>query len=105
VVLAGTGLGHVSSAHLPWLREASARGVVVVMTTQCLGGAADPYVYATGRELLRSGVLYVGDMLPETAYAKLLWALGQSPDAQEVRRLMLAERAGEIQSRRTLEGA
>ncbi|MCI4340721.1 MAG: Glu-tRNA(Gln) amidotransferase subunit GatD, partial [Thermoplasmata archaeon] len=68
VVLAGTGLGHVSSIHLPWIRAAIGRGVVVVMTTQCLAGAVDPYVYATGRELLRAGVVYAEDMLPETAY-------------------------------------
>lgn len=104
IVLAGTGLGHVSSAHLPWIREAVARGMVVVMTTQCLGGNADPFVYSTGRELLRSGVLYAGDMLPETAYAKLLWALGQSADPAEVRRKVLEERAGELTPRHLPEG-
>ncbi|MCI4317626.1 MAG: Glu-tRNA(Gln) amidotransferase subunit GatD, partial [Thermoplasmata archaeon] len=83
VVLAGTGLGHVSSVHLPWVREAVQRGVVVVMTTQCLEGTADPYVYATGRELLRAGVLYARDLLPETAYAKLLWVLCRSTSPEE----------------------
>ena len=105
VVLAGTGLGHVSSAHLPWIRDAVARGVVVVMTTQCLGGSADPFVYATGRELLRSGALYAGDLLPETAFVKLLWALGQSADPAEVRRLIVAERAGEFTPRHTVEAS
>ncbi len=100
VVLAGTGLGHVSSVHLPWIRAAIARGVVVVMTTQCLAGAVDPYVYSTGRELLRAGVVYAEDMLPETAYVKLLWALGRSDDPKEVERLVLLERAGEFSSRR-----
>jgi glutamyl-tRNA(Gln) amidotransferase subunit D len=99
VVLAGTGLGHVSSAHLPWIREAVARGVVVVMTTQCLEGSADPYVYATGRALVQAGVLYAGDLLPEAAYAKLLWALGQRSLASEIGALMLAERAGEFNPR------
>ncbi|MCI4360659.1 MAG: Glu-tRNA(Gln) amidotransferase subunit GatD [Thermoplasmata archaeon] len=106
VVLAGTGLGHVSSVHLPWIRSAIARGVVVVMTTQCLGGAVDPYVYATGRELLRAGVVYAEDLLPETAYVKLLWALGRSRDPREVARLLLTDRSGELSERRvTLEGA
>ncbi|HTT26616.1 MAG TPA: Glu-tRNA(Gln) amidotransferase subunit GatD, partial [Thermoplasmata archaeon] len=84
VVLAGTGLGHVSSAHLPWIRDAVARGVVVVMTTQCLEGLADPYIYATGRALVQAGVLYARDLLPESAYAKLLWALGQRADPSGV---------------------
>jgi glutamyl-tRNA(Gln) amidotransferase subunit D len=99
IVIAGTGLGHVSLAHLGWIREATHSGVVVVMATQCLEGDSDPFVYSTGRELLKAGVLYVRDLLPETAFAKLLWALGQSTDATEVRRLMLEDRAGEFQLR------
>ncbi len=100
LVLAGTGLGHVASVHLPWIRAAVARGTVVVMTSQCLEGAVDPYVYATGRELLRAGVLYAGDMLPETAYVKLLWALARTRDAGAARALFLEDRAGEISPRR-----
>jgi glutamyl-tRNA(Gln) amidotransferase subunit D len=104
VILAGTGLGHVSSNHLPWIRAAVARGQVVAMTTQCLEGPADPYVYATGRELLRAGVLYLDDLLPETAYAKLLWALGRSTDPQEVKNLLSADRAGESEARHLVGG-
>ena len=98
-VLAGTGLGHTSTAHLGWIRAAVKRGVVLAMTTQCLEGEVDPYVYATGRELLRAGVVYARDLLPETAYVKLLWALGQSDDPTEVGRLLLADRAGEFEPR------
>ena len=100
VVLAGTGLGHVSHVHLKWIRAAVGRGVVVVMTTQCLAGSVDPYTYATGRELLRAGVVYAEDLLPETAYVKLLWALGRSNDPKEVAALILTDRAGEMSGRR-----
>ncbi len=103
VVLAGTGLGHVAHDHLGWIRSATDRGVVVAMTTQCLEGTVDPYVYATGRELLRSGVTFLDDLLPETAYAKLLWALGRGRDPAEVRTLLLRDRAGEFRRRRGLE--
>jgi len=99
VVLAGTGLGHVGADQLPWIRAATARGVVVAMTTQCLEGNVEPYVYATGRELLRSGVLYLGDLLPETAYAKMVWALGHSSDPTEVAKLLIRDRAGEFHGR------
>ncbi|MGC2035405.1 MAG: Glu-tRNA(Gln) amidotransferase subunit GatD, partial [Thermoplasmata archaeon] len=99
VVLAGTGLGHIASAHIPWISEATAKGIVVVMTTQCLEGNVDPFVYETGRELVKAGVLYVRDMLPEVAYAKLLWALGRSRDRSEVHFLMLKDRAGELSDR------
>jgi glutamyl-tRNA(Gln) amidotransferase subunit D len=97
LVIAGTGLGHVSLAHLPWIREAVRSGVVVVMTTQCLEGSSDPYVYATGRELLKAGVLFARDLLPETAYVKLLWALDRSREPEAVRAAMLEDRAGEFE--------
>jgi glutamyl-tRNA(Gln) amidotransferase subunit D len=103
VVIAGTGLGHVALTHLGWIRAAIQRGATVVMTTQCMEGVADPYVYATGRELARAGVLYVGDMLPETAYVKLLWALGRSDDPSAVAGLMRAPRAGEVEDRHEAE--
>ena len=99
IVLAGTGLGHVASSHVPWIRDAVGRGTVVAMTSQCLAGLADPYVYATGRELAQAGVVYLGDLLPETGYAKLLWALGRSPHRAEVERLLLTDRAHEFQQR------
>ena len=104
-VLAGTGLGHAATAHVEWIRAAVRRGVVLAMTTQCLEGEVDPYVYATGRELLRAGVVYARDLTPETAYVKLLWALGQSQDPAEVGRLLLADRAGEFEPRHPAEEA
>jgi glutamyl-tRNA(Gln) amidotransferase subunit D len=104
IVLAGTGLGHVNSSHLDWIRAAIARGLVVAMTTQCLAGDADPYVYATGRDLLRAGVVYLGDLLPETAYAKLLWALGHASEPRAVEALLLADVAGEFEWRHTARG-
>jgi glutamyl-tRNA(Gln) amidotransferase subunit D len=99
VVLAGTGLGHVGSAHLEWIRRAVQGGKVIAMTTQCLEGNADPFVYATGRELQRAGVLYLGDLLPEVAFAKMLWALGHSSDPRAVEALLLSDVAGEFQWR------
>lgn len=103
LVIAGTGLGHASLVHRGWIERAIGSGTVVVMTTQCLEGNVDPFVYATGRELLRAGVLYADDLLPETAHAKLLWALGRARDPSEVRRLMLEDRAGEFERRHAVE--
>lgn len=105
VILAGTGLGHVSRDHLRGLRKLVAQGLVVGMTTQCLEGGADPYVYATGRELFRAGLVYLDDLLPETAYVKLLWALGRSTDPAEVQRLMREDQVGEFVHRRQWEAA
>ncbi len=100
IVLAGTGLGHIAEAHLDWIRRAVDQGTVVAMTTQCLAGAVDPYVYATGRDLVRAGVTYLGDMLPETAYVKLLWALGHEREAEGVRKRLLTPTADDLSERR-----
>ncbi len=105
VVLAGTGLGHTAATHLDWIRRRVAAGTVVAMTTQCLGGNADPYVYATGRELLEAGVTYLDDLLPETAYVKMLWALGHAPEPDGVRRLLRQSLAGEFLDRHRPAGA
>ncbi|MCU0860565.1 MAG: Glu-tRNA(Gln) amidotransferase subunit GatD, partial [Thermoplasmata archaeon] len=71
VVVAGTGLGHVSEEIVGSIRRATKDGVHVVVTTQCLQGAVNLNVYSTGRDMLAAGALPVGDMLPETAYVKL----------------------------------
>ena len=102
VVLAGTGLGHVHQDHVDWIRRMTSDGKVIAMTSQCLEGAVEPHVYATGRTLLRAGVTYLGDMLPETAYVKLLWALAQSSAKAEVERILLAVVAGESGERRPM---
>jgi glutamyl-tRNA(Gln) amidotransferase subunit D len=102
IILAGTGMGHAPSYLHPWIRSMVQKGVVVGMTTQCLEGEVDPYVYAPARELLRAGVVYLGDMLPETAYVKLLWSLGHSPDPARVRALLTSTVAGEMSERREL---
>lgn len=104
VVLAGTGLGHVASRHVAWIRSAVGRGVTVVMTTQCLGGTVDPYVYATGRRLLEAGVVFLDDLLPETAYTKLAWALGHAKEPGRVAELLREDRAGEFVDRRRVAG-
>ncbi len=103
IVLAGTGMGHTHRSLIPWIRATSEKGVVIGMTTQCLEGEVDPFVYARGRELQRAGVVYLGDMLPETAYVKLLWALGHSPDPSRIKALLTAPLAGEMSTRRTLD--
>ncbi len=100
-MLAGTGLGHIGSDHLDWIKEATSRGAVVAMTTQCLGGRAAPYVYATGRDLVAAGVVYLDDLLPETAYTKMLWALGHATARDGVIALLTTPRAGEFLERHT----
>lgn len=102
VVVAGTGLGHVSEGIVGSLKRAVDSGVHVYITTQCLYGAVNLNVYSTGRDMIAAGAIPLGDMLPETAYVKLMWAMGQTTDYAEVKKLMLTNIAGEFSSRRQI---
>ena len=100
VVVAGTGLGHVSEEIVGSIGKAVKAGVHVYITTQCLHGTVNLNVYSTGRDMISAGAIPLGDMLPETAYVKLMWSMGQSDDAEEIRKLMLTNIAGEFSPRR-----
>jgi glutamyl-tRNA(Gln) amidotransferase subunit D len=104
VVIEGTALGHVptkipQTSVIPKIEALVAKGVLVGMTTQCLFGRVNPYVYSNLREVSSRGVLYLEDMLPEAAYAKMMWALGKSTGLDEAKSLMLKNVAGEMTQR------
>jgi glutamyl-tRNA(Gln) amidotransferase subunit D len=101
LVLAGTGLGHVSTALIPSLKKLINGGTVVVMTSQCMQGRVCDRVYDTGRDLLTAGVVEGGDMLPEVALVKMMWVLGNERDPEKAAVLMQADLKGECNRRST----
>lgn len=102
IVLEGTGLGHFPQRLINAVKRAVEEGIAVVMTSQCLFGRINMYVYSTGRLYLEAGVIPGEDMLPEVAYVKLSWILAKTRDLNEVRKLMLTNIAGEINPRHTV---
>jgi glutamyl-tRNA(Gln) amidotransferase subunit D len=96
IVLEGTGLGHVSTEWIPYIERATDAGIPVVMTSQCIQGRVCDRVYDTGRDILKAGAIEGEDLLPEVALVKLMWALGQTRDPDEVRKIMTTDIAGEI---------
>ena len=99
LVLMGTGLGHVSTKLIPILQKIIENGTTVVMTSQCLFGRVNMRVYSTGRDLIKAGVISADDMLPETAYVKLMWVLAKAKTRDEVEQLMTMNISGEISDR------
>ncbi len=99
IIIAGTGLGHVNKPLYPSLKRAFDKGIHVYMTVQTLWGYVQMYVYDTGRDMMDLGVIPGANLLPEVGYMKLCWALGQSDDREEVKRIMLTPIAGEITER------
>lgn len=100
-VLEGTGLGHVSSACIPVIKQLTDQGIFFGMTSQCIHGRVNMHVYGPARDLVKAGIVPLGDMLPETALVKLMWTLAQHVELEDVRKTMLTNLAGEI-SERTL---
>jgi glutamyl-tRNA(Gln) amidotransferase subunit D len=96
IVIAGTGLGHVNKPLYPAIQRAVAKGVQIYMTVQTLWGYVHMFVYDTGRDLMSMGIVPGENLLPEVAYIKLGWALGQTSDKDKVRELMLKPIAGDI---------
>jgi len=99
LVLAGTGLGHVSTLLIPTIIKLIEAGTLVVMTSQCMQGRVCDRVYDTGRDLLNAGVIEGGDMLPEVALVKLMWVLGNVKDKAKAAAMMQTDLKGELNRR------
>ncbi len=96
MVLEGTGLGHCPEELIPSLERAKDESIPVLMTSQCLYGLVNMNVYSTGRKIQSAGVISALDMLPETAYVKLVWALGLTDNVQEVAKIIQTNVSGEL---------
>ena len=99
IALEGTGLGHVGQRCFKSVGRAVEEGLTVTMTSQCLWGRVNMKVYRNGILLLKLGVIALEDMLPETALVKLMWALGQTGDRDEVIELLKTNIAHEFSPR------
>jgi len=89
VIWVGTGLGHVNKEMYPAIERAHAAGVHQYMTVQTIWGYVHMFVYDTGRDMMAKGIVPAANMLPEVAWIKLGWALGQTHDFEEVKKIML----------------
>ena len=107
IILELSGLGHAPTkrARNPWtrkLKEVQDKGLIVCAVSQCINGRVDPLVYSNGREILETGVIYLEDMLSETAFVKLGWVLGHyewRKNKKIIREKMLENVAGELNDR------
>ncbi|HOP06722.1 MAG TPA: Glu-tRNA(Gln) amidotransferase subunit GatD [candidate division Zixibacteria bacterium] len=104
IIIAGTGLGHVNKPIYGAIERATSKGIAIYMTVQTLWGYVHMFVYDTGRDLMAKGIIPAENMLPEVAYIKLGWALGQTDDLDEVKRIMLTPISHEITEREPYNG-
>jgi glutamyl-tRNA(Gln) amidotransferase subunit D len=106
IVIEMLGLGHVAVENkLGWIskiKELQEKGMIICAAPQTIYGRLDPLVYSYGRELNEAGIIYLEDMLPETAYVKLGWVLGHKEWAKNkeiIKEKMLENFAGELNNR------
>jgi len=97
LVVAATALGHVPQNLLGPLTAASKNGMTIVIATQTIYGRVHPYVYSRLRDQsMEGGMLFLEDILIETAFAKLSWVLAHTQNKSAALALMKEKLAGEF---------
>lgn len=107
IIIEVLGLGQIAASQasnnwIPKLKEIQKKGIIVCAVSQTIYGRLNPLVYSTGRSLLDSGLIYLEDMLSETAFVKLGWILGHkdwAKNKETVKEKMLTNISGELNDR------
>ena len=99
VVIEAFGIGGLSYIRRDFssrIVELLDHGISVVVCSQCLYERSDFSVYEVGKKALEHGVIEAFDMTSEACVTKLMWALGQSEDRDEVRKMFAHNYVNEI---------
>jgi len=103
IIIEVTGLGHVASVDsknnwIPKIKKLINSGIVVCAAPQTIYGRLNPKVYSNGRMLEEAGVIFLQDMLAETALVKLGWVLGHRgwKGEKKIKEKMLENISGEF---------
>ncbi|MEG2038971.1 MAG: asparaginase [Oscillospiraceae bacterium] len=99
IVIEAFGAGGMHYIHrdlISKLERISQHGISVVVCSQCLYERSDFSIYETGRKVLEKGAIQGYDMTTEAAITKLIWALGQTDDKEEIRKIFSTNLVGEI---------
>lgn len=78
------------------LQEAYEHNIPVVVCSQCLYEPSNFNVYQVGKKVLSTNAIEAFDMTTESAVTKLMWALGQTKNLDEIKKIFQTNIAGEI---------
>lgn len=81
---------------VPEIKRMTDLGISVVAGSQCLYETCNFSIYEVGTRLLDSGIIQAHDMTTEAVVTKLMWALGQTSNPQEIQHMFNTNYAGEV---------
>ncbi len=90
------GLHYINRDLLKKLTGLKEKGIAIVVCSQCLYERCDLSIYEVGHRILAQGVIPGRDMTTEAAATKLMWALGQSNNLEEIHRIFDHCYVGEV---------
>jgi len=96
IVLRTYGPGMLSDRVIPWLKQASAQKIPIVITSQLIRGSVDLHRYRKQLTLERIGVISGKNMTFECAIVKLMWALTQTDQPARLQEIMERSLVGEL---------
>lgn len=96
IIIRAYGSGDIPYSFIPSLEYAKKKGVPVLITTQCPGGATVMGVNDVGLKALDAGAIQAFDMCMEAMSTKLMWILGQNTPFGDIKRLMEQNMVGEV---------
>jgi glutamyl-tRNA(Gln) amidotransferase subunit D len=96
IIFEGTGLGHIGKPMYDIVKKAHEKNIFLGMTSQCIDGRVRMTVYESGRDLLDLGIIPLENMIPEVALVKAMWALGNSKNDEDLKKIMLENIASEM---------
>ncbi len=103
IVISATGFGNLpleDKTMVSALKNAENKAIPIVITSQTIYGPTNKFVYSTLREISKfENIIYVGDMTTETAFVKMMFALGQTKDIEDIKNIMTKSIAGEKKER------
>lgn len=92
----GSGNAPKNSWFLELLREAIAKGIIIINVSQCHTGYVDMERYETGHTLSQLGIISGMDMTTEAATTKLMVLLAQGFEEEKLRQLIARPIRGEM---------
>ena len=99
VIIESYGTGGIATEQFDLASRVSTladRGMIVVVTTQCLKEGVHPQVYEVSRKLPMDKIVYARDMNTEAIVPKLLWALAAADEFSEIKRLIESPVQGDL---------